>query len=189
MPLEEGSALHRWALSAPDGNLLEIGSYCGRSTVLIGTAAADKGCRCYTLDHHLGSEEHQPGEGFHDPDLIDPHTGLPNTLPWLLETLSVTGLSARVTVLVGDSATLSRSWSLPLSFVFIDGGHSHEAAHSDLDGWAPHLISGGLLAIHDVFPDPEDGGRPPFEIYQRALASGDFTEVEATGSLRLLAKS
>jgi hypothetical protein len=44
-----------------------------------------------------------------------------------------------------------------------------------------------VLAIHDVFPDPADGGRPPYEdIYLPALASGRFTELSATGSLRVL---
>jgi hypothetical protein len=48
-------------------------------------------------------------------------------------------------------------------------------------------MPGGLLLIHDVFPDPSDGGRPPYElIYQPALASGDFEEVEALGSMRVL---
>jgi len=46
---------------------------------------------------------------------------------------------------------------------------------------------GGYLAIHDVFPDPADGGRPPYEqIYLPALAGGAFVEVSATGSLRIL---
>ena len=35
-------------------------------------------------------------------------------------------------------------------------------------------MAGGLLAIHDVFPDPADGGRPPYDVYLRALASGSF---------------
>lgn len=186
MPRDEGLTLHRWALAAPDGHLLEIGSYCGRSAILIGAAAAAKGCGCFTLDHHRGSEEHQPGEGYHDPGLTDPCTGLSNTLPCLLEALAGADLTDQVTVLVGESTTFARFWTLPLSFVFIDGGHSREAAHADLDGWSPHLIPGGLLAIHDVFPDPADGGRPPFEIYERALASGGFMEVDAAGSLRLL---
>jgi hypothetical protein len=47
-------------------------------------------------------------------------------------------------------------------------------------------MPGGLLAIHDVFPDPADGGRPPYEIYRRALGSGTFEEVETVGSLRVL---
>ena len=51
------------------------------------------------------------------------------------------------------------------------------------------MAPGGVLAIHDVFPDPADGGRPPYLIYQRALASGAFTEVRTEGSLRLLERT
>ncbi len=41
----------------------------------------------------------------------------------------------------------------PADFVFIDGGHSMEAAQNDLDGWAPPWVRiGGTLLIHDVFP-------------------------------------
>jgi len=45
------------------------------------------------------------------------------------------------------------------------------------------------LIIHDVFPDPKDGGRPPYEIYCRALESGEFTEMPATGTLRVLERT
>ena len=45
---------------------------------------------------------------------------------------------------------------------------------------------GGWLAIHDVFPDPADGGRPPYELYCAALDSGEFVEDAACGSLRVL---
>jgi hypothetical protein len=70
--------------------------------------------------------------------------------------------------------------------LFIDGGHGPEPAHRDYEGWAPWVTLGGVLAIHDVFPDPADGGRPPFEIYRRALDSGGFDEIDAVGSLRAL---
>ena len=63
-------------------------------------------------------------------------------------------------------------------------------ATADYEGWAPHLAAGGLLAIHDVFPDPTDGGQAPFHVYERALASGGFDEAAglACGSLRVLRK-
>ena len=91
--------------------------------------------------------------------------------------------------LVGDSPTVGRHWTTPLALLFIDGGHGHEPAHRDYETWVPHVEPGGLLVIHDVFPDPADGGRPPFEIYQRALGSGGFTEERAVGSLRVLRRT
>jgi len=87
---------------------------------------------------------------------------------------------------VGDSPQVGRVWQTPLALLFIDGGHGHEPAHQDYEIWVPHLAIGGTLMIHDVFPDPADGGRPPYEIYCRAMDSGAFDEVEAVGSMRWL---
>ena len=89
-------------------------------------------------------------------------------------------------VVVGRSADVARLWRTPLGMVFIDGGHSEQAAMTDYQGWAPWVAPGGVLAIHDVFPDPADGGQAPYRVYQRALESGEFTEVRAAGSLRVL---
>lgn len=189
MPADEGKALYQAAIGAPPGVMLEIGSYCGRSTVYLGAAAKEKGGHLYTLDHHSGSEEHQPGEGYHDPEVLDPVTGRVNTLPHLLETLRRTSLEPWVAVLVGRSRVIASLWTRPLSLLFIDGGHATETTHGDFDGWSHHLGPGGLLAIHDVFPDPAAGGRPPFEIYERALGSGRFEEISAVGSLRVLARA
>jgi hypothetical protein len=80
-------------------------------------------------------------------------------------------------------------WSTPLGLAFIDGSHTEAAAARDYDGWASKVVPGGLLVIHDVFPDPADGGQAPYHIYQKALQSGEFTEVSVTGSLRVLQRS
>ena len=73
--------------------------------------------------------------------------------------------------------------------LFIDGGHAEEHAQNDYAGWAPWLMPGGLLVIHDVFPDPADGGQPPYHVFLRALDSGAFEEVEALGSMRVLRRT
>jgi MMP 1-O-methyltransferase len=186
MPEAEGRALHAAALSSPGGHpIVEIGSYCGKSTVYLGAAARAVGATLFTIDHHRGSEEHQPGEGYHDPDLVD-RSGDVDTLPELRRTLRLAGMDNDVIVVVGDSALTAKSWSTPLGFVLIDGGHSEAAARADYEGWAPLVVRGGLLAIHDVFEDPSEGGRPPFEIYIRALRSKAFEETASTGSLRVL---
>ena len=185
MPEHEGLALYRAALEAPPGHLLEIGSYCGKSAVYLGAAARRRGCLLFTVDHHRGSEEHQPGQGFHDAGLVDPVTGMIDTLPCLRATLARARLEDCVVIVVGSSAAIGAAWTTPLAMIFIDGGHSQEAADADYDGWAPHLVPGGLMAIHDVFPDPADGGRPPYLVYLRALEDR-FDEESATGSLRLL---
>jgi predicted O-methyltransferase YrrM len=187
MPDDEGLALHRLACERlPDGPVLEVGTYCGKTAVYLGAAARDVGGVVFTVDHHRGSEENQAGWQHHDPDLVDPVTGRMETLPFLRRTLEEAGLEDVVVAVVGASATVAAYWRTPLSMLFIDGGHGEEPAHTDYTGWAPWVMNGGLLAIHDVFPDPADGGRPPYEVYLRALAGGAFTEVDAVGSLRVL---
>jgi predicted O-methyltransferase YrrM len=187
MPRDEGRALYRSALAVPvDGALLEIGSYCGKSAIYIGAAARERNTVLFSLDHHRGSEENQPGWEWHEPDLVDAAIGEIDTLPFFRRAIHDAGLEGTVVAIVGDSAKVAPHWSSPLAFVFIDGGHGAEPAHRDYEMWSPRVRVGGYLAIHDVFPDPADGGRPPFEIYCRALESGAFREVGASGSLRVL---
>ena len=190
MPPDEGRALYEAAMRYLRGGVaVEIGTYCGKSTVLLGAAAAATGSVLYTVDHHCGSEEHQPGWEYHDPALVDPVSGRFDTLPALRRTLNAAGLEDTVVAVVGDSAVAARGWRTPLELLFIDGGHSEKAARQDLDSWARWVAPGGALAIHDVFPDPRDGGRPPYLIYRAAVDSGDFTEVAHTGSLRVLERA
>ncbi|HET9442870.1 MAG TPA: class I SAM-dependent methyltransferase [Acidimicrobiales bacterium] len=190
MPEAEGLALHqagrRAAGAHPGLALLEVGTYCGKSAVYLGAAARDAGTVLFTVDHHRGSEENQAGWEHHDPSLVDPATGRIDTLPAFRRTLAAAGLEDVVVAVVGESSQVARHWRTPLALVFIDGGHGAEPAWADYRGWAPAVAPGGLLAIHDVFPDPADGGRPPYEeIYRPALAAG-FVDVSATGSLRVL---
>jgi predicted O-methyltransferase YrrM len=188
MPPDEGLALYEAAASRPDGGapMLEVGSYCGKSSVYLGTAARERSTVLFALDHHRGSEENQAGWEHHEPDLVDAGTGRMDTLPRFRRTIHDAGLEGTVVAMVGDSPVIGRHWGSPLGLVFIDGGHGSDPAHRDYETWAPWVQDGGLLVIHDVFPDPADGGRPPFEIYTRALASGAFSEVRAQGSLRVL---
>lgn len=191
MPAEEGEALWDAAASAaasvPDLSMLEVGSYCGRSTVWLGDVAERTGRVLFALDHHRGSEENQAGWEHHDPDVVDPTTARMDTLPFFRTTMHDAELEDTVVALVGRSPLVSAVWTTPLAFVFIDGGHGEEPARLDYEGWARHVAPGGTLAIHDVFTDPADGGRPPYEkIYLPAIGSGRFEEVSATGSLRVL---
>ncbi len=190
MPPAEGLALYSAAadLSAA-GPLLEVGSYCGKSSIYLGTAARDTGRLLFALDHHRGSEENQVGWEWHEPDLVDAETGEIDTLPTFRRSIHDADLEGTVVALVGDSQSVSSVWQTPLALLFIDGGHGSEPAHRDYEGWVPKLVSGGLLLIHDVFPNPADGGRPPFEIYTRAIGSGSFAEVAAVGSLRILQRT
>ena len=190
MPAEEGLALCETAAEyAAAGPVLEVGSYCGKSAIYLAAGARGSGQKVITVDHHRGSEEHQPGWEYHDPGLVDPVAGRIDTLPRLRATLVAAGLEDDVIAIVGRSAEVAKLWRTPLGMLFIDGGHTDAAAQQDYEGWAPWVAAGGALAIHDVFPDPSDGGQAPFGIYKRALASGAFTEVRRTGSLRVLKRT
>jgi predicted O-methyltransferase YrrM len=190
MPGPEGLALFAAAARyAGRGPVLEVGTYCGKSTIYLAAAARAAGQPVITVDHHHGSEENQPGWEYHDTHLVDPATGRLDTLPHLRATLAGAGVEDDVIVVVGRSADVARLWRTPLGLLFIDGGHTDVAATTDYEGWAPWIAPGGLLAIHDVFPDPADGGQAPYRIYLRAVKSGAFTEIEGEGSLRLLERT
>lgn len=183
----EAEALYRHALAgARLGPCLEIGAYCGRSALYLGTACEEAGTVLFSLDHHRGSEENQPGWEWHDPETWDAEAGAMDTLPFFRRNIRRAGLEESVIALVGRSPVIAKHWRTPLGFLFIDGGHGREHAFADYRGWIPHLAPGGLLAIHDVFPNPADGGRPPYEIFCAAAASELFEEIEAVKSLRVL---
>ena len=188
MPDEEGLALHAAALAAArrtGGPLLEVGTYCGKSAVYLGAAAREVTTVLFTVDHHRGSEENQAGWDSHDLEVVDPRTGRMDTLPFFRDTIEAAGLEDCVVGVVGHSAMVAAAWATPLAFLFIDGGHSESIAMADYEGWAKHLLPGGLLAIHDVFERPEDGGQGPFHVWQRAVADG-FVPHSVTGSLRVV---
>lgn len=187
MPHNEGLALYRAAAEvAALGPLVEIGSYCGKSAVYLGAAAAQARSVLFTIDHHRGSQEMQAGWEHHDAELVDRRTGFMDSLPILRQTIERAGLESTVVPIVGDSVTVAAHWS-SAALVFIDGGHGEAPAHADYEAWSPKVTPGGHLAIHDVFADPADGGRPPYEIWLRALGDG-FVEHDVEGSLRVLSR-
>jgi MMP 1-O-methyltransferase len=193
MPEEEGDALHAAARSAaaavPGAPFVEVGAYCGRSTIWLAAAARDAGTVVFAVDHHRGSEENQPGWEHHDPSVVDRDLGQIDTLPWFRRGLHDAGLESFAIAVVGDSPTVAVHWSTPAALVFIDGGHGSEPARADYAGWATKVAPGGTLAVHDVFPDPAEGGRPPYEdIYLPAIESGRFELASVTGSLRVLTR-
>jgi predicted O-methyltransferase YrrM len=193
MPDDEGQALFlaaRAASTRPEatGVMVEIGAWCGKSTLYLGAAAEEAGATLFSVDHHHGSEENQAGWEHHDPEVVDPETNRIDTLPFWRRSVDSAGLGACVVGVVGDSPVVAAAWRTPLDLCFVDGGHGREPAWADYRGWSPHVAVGGFLAIHDVFSDPADGGIPPYEIYQAALASGSFEEASVCGSLRVLRK-
>jgi MMP 1-O-methyltransferase len=188
MPEEEGGLLYTVAVRAMrHGPALEVGSYCGKSAIYLGAAARMSGSTLFTVDHHRGSEENQVGWEHHDSTLADPQFGRLDTLPTFRHTIKDAGLEEEVVAVVGRSTTVATHWRTPLALLFIDGGHSEEHAGNDYTGWARWVALGGTLVIHDVFPDPADGGRAPYLIYRRALVNG-FEDSDVRGSMRVLTR-
>jgi predicted O-methyltransferase YrrM len=186
MPEDEGLALYAAGRAAAgQGPMLEIGTYCGKSAIYLGAAARDGASVVFTVDHHRGSEENQAGWEHHDERLVDPRTGRLDTLPWFRRTIEDAALEDVVIAVIGSSPTVAAHWATPLGLVFVDGGHAFDVARRDYEGWARHVVPGGLLAFHDVFEDPADGGQAPYEVWKLAVADG-FVPESSTGSLRVL---
>ncbi len=184
---DEGRKLYEIARVAGRlGPGLEIGSYCGKSALYLGAGLRESGSVLFSIDHHRGSEEHQCGEEYCDPDLIDPATGRVDTLNFFRRTLARGRLEQTVIPIVSRSEVVARRWTMPLSLVFIDGGHSLAAARTDYESWADHIITGGFLLIHDIFADPAEGGQAPRQVYEMALDSGSFAAADKVKTLGVL---
>lgn len=186
----ESEYLYELALKASKkGPCLEIGSYCGKSAVYIGSACKENNAVLFSLDHHRGSEEQQPGQEYFDPDLFDEQTGLIDTLPFFRRTLLSFGLEDTVIPIIGRSGTVGRDWQTPLSLIFIDGSHAYESALKDYQVWAKHVMPCGYLVFHDIFPDPANGGQAPYRVYQLAVDSGKYEELPIFVSLGILKRN
>jgi predicted O-methyltransferase YrrM len=188
MPENEGIALYDLAstLDPELGPWVEIGAWCGKSTVYLGAAAQERGTLLFSVDHHRGSEEQQPGWEHHDPEVVDPHTGLIDTLPFWRATMHKAALEESVVGIIGHSARVASFWQTPIGLLFIDGGHGEQPAFADWNGWSPKVSQGGMALIHDVFENPEEGGQVPYRIWAGAVASGEWQDFFRTGSLRAL---
>ena len=184
---EEGRRLFEIARQASClGPCLEIGSYCGKSTLYIGAACRTNNSILFAVDHHGGSEEQQPGEGYFDPETYDIRMDRMDTFPLFRNVLIEADLENTVVPIVARSEVAARQWATPLSLVFIDGGHTFAAAYTDYNSWMGHIMPGGYLLIHDIFKNPEEGGQAPFYIYQLAAGSGLFEEMPMTKTLGVL---
>lgn len=187
---DEAEQLYHFAKQASQfGPCLEIGSYCGKSTAYLGLGCKENGGILFSIDHHRGSEEQQPGQEYFDSELLDKDSGLIDTFKIFRKTVFDLSLEDTVVAIVAKSEVTARCWTTPLSLIFIDGGHTFKAAFTDYTNWISHLLTGGYLLIHDIFPDPSKGGQAPYFIYQLALSSGLFEEISMINTLGILKRS
>jgi len=189
LDLEEANKLFDLAFDASClAPCLEIGSYCGKSSVFLGTACKENNAILYSVDHHTGSEEQQPGQEYFDPDLLDKETGKIDTLRLFRKTIRDFDLDNTVIPVIGRAEIVGRSWKTPLGLLFIDGSHAYESVLNDYEIWARHVLPGGYLVFHDIFPDPTQGGQAPYLVYKQAIASGEYDVQPLYKSLGALKK-
>jgi predicted O-methyltransferase YrrM len=174
---EEGEALRRHALSAPDGPLAEIGGYAGKSACWIGSAAQERGTIMFSIDWHRGSPEMAPGEDCHQPEMVGPD-GF-DTLPHFRRNIHNAGLEGVVIPVVGSSHVVGRHWHTPLAFLFIDGAHDDQGVLTDYELWAPLVLPGGILAFHDATI-------PGIASTVDRAAHDNFEHIEQAGCLQIL---
>lgn len=188
MPLHEGKALMKWCgkfcLNRP---ALEIGSFCGKSAHLLAYELKDSDQKVFTLDHHIGSEEHQADQEYFDRDIFDKNLNQVNTLPILIKNLQENNLSSKIVPLIGKSRDIAKAWNEKLGLLFIDGGHAFETALEDYHSWKEHVAEGGVIVFHDIYEDPSKGGLAPYKVMQEAINEG-FSIVDREDTIVCLQK-
>ena len=118
--------------------------------------------KVFTIDHHLGSEEHQADQEYFDPEIYDENLKVVNTLPIFLKNLESQNLSSEIIPLIGKSQEIAKTWNRKLDLLFIDGGHAFETALEDYNSWKQHIAEGGVCLLY-TSPSPRDqrGSRMP----------------------------
>jgi predicted O-methyltransferase YrrM len=175
-------------ISSKLGPCIEIGSYCGKSAIYLGTGCKESDGVLYTIDHHRGNEEQQKGEEYFDPEIYDESNEWIDTFGFLRNTLKDFQLEESVVPVVSTSKTVSNNWNTPISLLFIDGSHTFESAFNDYKYWSDYIIKGGYLLIHDIFKNPDEGGQAPHELYKHAIESGNYEVHDMTKTLGVLRK-
>ncbi len=132
---EEGKWLFNAARSLRNrANLVEIGSFKGRSTCCLVLGCRGSGRRVFAIDSFDGG-----------PDLPKA-----DSLPDFSRNLRNCGLSEYVEPVVGLSGQVAKTWDRPIDLLFVDGSHSYEDVLADFVGFYPHVSRGGIVAFHDV---------------------------------------
>lgn len=134
---DEAEYLYHLAQANPGkGVIAEIGSWKGKSTVCLawGSTAVD-GEKIYAVDPHRPLAD----EGYFE-----------DTEAEFLRNLAETGVTDQVVPMVMSSEDAVRDWNRPIRLLWIDGDHRYEQVKRDFLLWEPHVIDGGIIAMHDT---------------------------------------
>lgn len=146
---EEAELLYRLATAASRrGRVVELGSYCGRSSIVLAAALKDASFGSLVcVDTFRGSAEHQPGCRHFDAEtLVD---GVVNTYPAFLQNLTQANLLDHVEVLQCSTLAAAAGFAESIGLLFVDADHDYEAIRSDLQAWASGIIQEGWIVFHD----------------------------------------
>jgi predicted O-methyltransferase YrrM len=169
---EQGRALYRAAAATTGrGAIVEIGSWKGRSTIWLASAARLTGRCVYAIDPHTRSNE-------------DP---LANTLAEFRANLERAGVSDAVRPLITTSAEAVAILEDPVELLFIDGDHSYDAVERDVELWLPRLIEGGVVLFHDVTTTAYSGPRRVFR--RHVCLDSHFDSIRRVGSMTVARKT
>lgn len=148
------------AASAPSqGVILEIGSFKGKSTVGLASVAMRYGLGpVVTVDPHSG------------PSVTDPDVGASGS-SWddFRASLRAGGVESAVEAHREYSRDLARGWTRPIRFLWIDGDHTYRGSKEDIDLFRSHLVSGAIVALHDVLHTFEG----PVRVFAEELLDSD----------------
>lgn len=158
------------AVKTAPGEILEIGSFKGKSTIILAKAAALQGnATVHAVDPMIAPSET-------DPDLGDDQSSFPD----FERNITEHGVSERIRLHQKFSHELAENWELPIRLLWIDGDHTYEGTKRDFEGFADHLSDGAIVAIHDVLHEFEGGVRVFIE---NILLSPNFGACGFVGSI------
>lgn len=130
--------LFKRARSLPDGaNLVEIGSYKGRSTCCLAFGCRGTKKRVFAIDPFDGGPDLPPNDSYEE----------------FCSNVRRCELSPYVHAVKGLSYDVAKGWSKPIHFLFVDGSHIYQDVLADFVSFFPHVVPGGMIAFHDVHED------------------------------------
>ncbi len=143
----QAATLYDAAIGCPEGGtIVEIGSFQGRSTIVLASAAAPD-VTVIAIDPHAGNDRGpQEYDGFEQAAADDHAVFLAN--------LEQAGVADRVRHLrMFSDAALGAEGGVegPVDVLYIDGAHRYAPARADIRDWGARVNDGGTMLIHDSF--------------------------------------